>query len=264
VKHRISGAHITVLLSLIGAPAVAQQPDAGTIIQRSVTANDTDWKANPKYDWTERDLQSGGGTKTFQELMIFGSPYARVIAVNGKPVPAGKKAEEQQKLDSEISKRRAETAEQRQTRIAEFDKERSREHSMMEQLTQAFNFKLLNEQRFASHQVYVLKATPKPGYQPPNMQCQALKGMQGKLWIDKATFQWVKVEAEVVHPVSIEGILARVEPGTRFELEKTPVDVGIWLPKHYSMRSNAKVLFLLSHRDRDDESYWAYHKSKDY
>jgi len=256
--------YIAVLLSLMVASAVAQQPDAGTIIQRSVTANDADWKANPKYDWTERDLQPGGGTKTFQEFMIFGSPYARVVAVNGKPVPASKRAEEQQELDAEISKRRAETAEQRQKRIAEFDKERSREHAMMEQLTQAFNFKLLGEQRLASHQVYVLKAAPKPGYQPPNMQCEALKGMQGKLWIDKTTFQWLRVEAEVVHPVTIEGFLARVEPGTRFELEKTPVDGGIWLPKHYSMRSKAKVLFLLSHRGRDDESYWAYHKSKDY
>jgi hypothetical protein len=47
--------------------------------------------------------------------------------------------------------------------------------------------------------------------------------MQGKLWIDKDSFQWVKVEAQVMHPVSIEGFLAKVEPGTHFELEKEPV-----------------------------------------
>lgn len=50
-----------------------------------------------------------------------------------------------------------------------------------------------------------------------------LRGMEGELWIDEATFQWVKVQARVIRPVSIEGFLARVEPGTRFELEKMPV-----------------------------------------
>jgi len=29
--------------------------------------------------------------------------------------------------------------------------------------------------------------------------------MEGKLWIDEKTFQWVKVEATVIRPVSIEG-----------------------------------------------------------
>jgi hypothetical protein len=67
--------------------------------------------------------------------------------------------------------------------------------------------------------------------------------MQGKLWIDKPTCQWVNVEAEVVHPVSIAGFLAQVQPGTRFELEKMPVVEGSWLPKHFSTKMWAKSFF---------------------
>jgi len=38
----------------------------------------------------------------------------------------------------------------------------------------------------------VLKATPRPGYEPPNNEAKVLTGMEGKLWIDEKTFQWVK------------------------------------------------------------------------
>jgi hypothetical protein len=100
----------------------------------------------------------------------------------------------------------------------------------------AFNFTRLGETTMHGHQVYFLKASPRPGYQPPNMEAQALTGMQGKLWMDKETFQWVRVEAQVVRPVSIEGCLAQVEPGTRFELEKTAVAPPFGSPRTFQCR----------------------------
>jgi hypothetical protein len=134
----------------------------------------------------------------------------------------------------------------------------------MGELVKAFDFKLLGEQKVDGRSVYVLQATPRRGYHPPTMETQVLTGMQGKLWIDKDTFQWVKVEAEVIHPVSIEGFLAKVERGTHFELEKAPVEDDVWLPKHFAMTSRAKVLFLFHHRGQEEESYSNYHKSQAY
>ena len=93
------------------------------------------------------------------------------------------------------------------------------------------------------------------------METEVLKGMQGQLWIDKKTFQWVKVEAQVIHPVSIGGFLARVEPGTRFELENMPVEDDIWLPKHFSMKAHARVMVLFRHNSSEDESYYNYTKT---
>ena len=264
VTQRFSTASSAVLFLCIASACLAQAPDVETIVQRSVAANNADWKANPEFDWTERDLQSDGGTKTFHELMILGSPYGRLVEINGKPVSADISRRQQQKLDAEIAKRRHESPQQRHKRISEFQKDRSRDRVMMEQLTKAFNFKLTGDEKIDSYDTYVLKATPKRGYQPPNMQAQALKGMQGTLWIDKTSFQWVKVTAEVVNPVSIEGFIAQVQPGTNFELEKAPVAEGVWLPKHYSMRAKAKVLYLFPHKGHDEETYWDYHRSQDY
>jgi len=85
--------------------------------------------------------------------------------------------------------------------------------------------------------------------------------MRGRLWIDKQTDQWVKVEAKVIHPVSIEGFLAKVEPGTQFELDKAPVSAEVWLPSHFTMSANAKILDIFHHSKHEDVTYFNYHRA---
>jgi hypothetical protein len=249
-----------ILVVVLSAAAFAQR-GVDTIIQRSVEANAADWKAAPNYDYFERDLQHGGGTRTYEELMIFSSPYQRLVALNGKPLPPEQQAQEQQELEAVVVERQKESEQERVRRIAQYEKDRKRDHLLMEQLTTAFDFRLAGEQKLGPYEVYVLKATPRPGYEPPNIEAKVLTGMEGKLWIDKKTFQWVKVEATVIRPVSIEGFLAQVEPGTRFELEKMPVTDSIWLPKHFAMKSQAKVLFFFTRKSQADETYYGYHKA---
>lgn len=242
-----------------GLAAVAQ--DVQTIIERSVQANDRDWQAAPEYNNYETDQEDGNPPQTYEVVMILGTPYKRLVAVNGKSLSPAQETSEQRKMQQAIARRRAETRQQRAQRIAQWQKDRERDHLLMEQLTKAFDFKLLGEQRLGPYEVYTLKASPRPGYKPPNMQAQVLTGMQGKLWIDTQTFQWVKVQAKVIHPVSIEGFLATVEPGTQFRLEKAPVGDGIWEPTHFSMKSQAKVFFFFNHRSQENDVYFGYRKA---
>lgn len=243
-------------------PGIAQcaKVDVETIIQKSVAANEADFNAAPQYSYRERD-RTEQGSKTYSVLMIDGSPYQRLIAVNGKPLSKDDSAKEEQKLQQAKTERRNESKEKRQDRIAKFEKDRHRDHAMMQQLTKAFQFQLMGQRKLRSFNVYVLRATPRPGYNPPNMETQVLPGMQGELWIDSATYQWVKVTARVIHPVSIEGFLAQVEPGTQFELEKTPVGGDIWLAKHFAMKSQAKVLFMFNRASQEDDTFWDYRKA---
>ena len=239
--------------------ALRSEVDVQTIIENSVAANKADWNADPNYSYKERD-RIGTITKTYQVTMIDGSPYRRLIAVNNEPLPMDQNVQEERKLQQVIAQRKAESADQRAKRIAKYQAERKRDHLMMDQLTRAFDFKLLGEKKLGSYDVYVLRATPRNGYKPPNMEAQVLPGMRGELWIDQKSFQWVKVTAQVIHPVSIEGFLARVEPGTRFELEKMPVDNGIWLAKHFSMKSSAKILYMFNRSEQEDNTFFDYRK----
>jgi hypothetical protein len=252
---------LLLALPFLLSALVVGQDSASRIIQRSLAANQRDWDAAPAFDCSEQD-QKRGGSRTYEDLMVLGSSYERLVAVNGKPLTSAGQSAENRKLDDEIEVRRHESTHKRMQRIAKYEAKRKHDHTLMEQLAKAFDFKLVGEQTLNAHEVYALKAMPRPGYQPPNMESQALMGMQGTLWIDKATFQWVKVQARVMHPVSIEGFLAQVEPGTHFELEKAPVSADIWLPKHFSMRAHAKVLYLFQHNGQEDDTYFNYHEAQ--
>jgi hypothetical protein len=145
--------------------------------------------------------------------------------------------------------------------VAAYQKEQNRDRRFIDEFTRAFDFKLLGEQQLDGYSVYVLQATPCAGYHATDKASEVLRGMRGWLWIDKQTYQWVKVEAEVIHPVSIAGFLAKVERGTRFELEKMPVDGNIWLPRHFAMTSRAKILSFIRYKKDEDETYFNYHKT---
>jgi hypothetical protein len=94
------------------------------------------------------------------------------------------------------------------------------------------------------------------------MESQVLPGMAGELWIDQATYHWVKVTAKVIRPVSIEGFLAQVQPGTHFLVEKSPVDHGIWQVTHFAMESHAKVLFLVNRNDAEEDTFYDFERVK--
>lgn len=250
-----------LVLILTLAAAAATHPDIATIMQRSQQATLLDWKAAPAYDCFETDKQADDGTRTYQDLMVEGSPLQVLVAVNGKPLSRRQQEQQQRKVQAAIAQRRAESPAQRSSRIAQYEKERQRDQLLMNELVKAFNFHLEGEQKLEGHSVYLVRATPRHGYQPPNNEAKVLTGMEGTLWIDQSTFQWVKVEAKVIHPVWIDGPLAQVEPGTEFVLEKTPVDDGVWLPKRFAMKAKAKILALFNHHTGEDETYWGYRKT---
>jgi hypothetical protein len=254
---------LTLICALFPLLAPGAQPDVKEIIRRSVEANQRDFQAADKYNNKERDRTAAGGSKTYQVTMIEGTPYQRLIGVNGKPLPADQEAAELKKERQARQQRRSESSSDRQKRIQKYERERARDNTMMQQLTEAFNFTLVGQRKVRGYTVYVLKATPRPGYKPPNMDSEVLPGMQGELWIDQESFQWVKVTAQVIRPVSIAGFLARVEPGTRFELEKAPVgDGSIWFASHFVEKANAKVLGFFNHNSYEDDTFWDYQPVK--
>lgn len=238
-----------------------EQANVKEIIEKSVAANEADFRAEPQYSY-KRNERTSQGSKTYEVTMIEGSPYERLIALNGEPLSAGAQRSEQQKQKQAVAKRRAESPRERQKRIASYQKDRHRDHAMMQQLTKGFNFTLTGEEKLGAFDVYTLRAEPKPGYKPPNMETEVLTGMKGQMWIDKGSYQWVKVRAEVIRPVSIAGFLAQVQPGTQFELEKMPVENGIWLPKHFAMKAHAKVLMLVNRSSHEDQTYSDYHRAQ--
>jgi len=245
---------------VLAAVAHAAPVDVRAIIQRSVAANEIDWKAAPNYSFVERDVEVKGGrqtTKTYQVLMIEGSQYNKVIAINDKPLTAAQQAQEEKKLQQEIAHRHGEAPGDRAKRVAKYNRERQQDHIMLQEMANAFDFKLIGEQQVNGREVWVLDATPRTGYRPKSRDAKVLTGMRGKLWVDKKDYQWVKVEAEVFRPVSFGLFVAKVRVGTRISLEQAPVTASIWLPRHFRVDLTTSILGFGRH-SIDDETYRDY------
>lgn len=243
-------------------PAALPSYRVTDIVARSVQKTDADWKAAPQYSFTEHDVitkQGKRSMKAYRVIMIEGSPYERLTAVNGRPLTPAEAVAEDRKLQQEMVRRRKETPDARRKRIAEYQKERRQDFALMQEMVRAFDFKLAGEDTVDGRRCFVLQATPKPGYEPPTRETKVLKGMRGTMWIDQREFQWVKVHAEVFRPVTFGLFIAHVEPGTEFTLEQQPVAGGVWLPSHFVTRVNAEIL-IFSRRSIDDETYSAYHR----
>jgi hypothetical protein len=256
------------LMPVLTAPAPVPAQDAplpamapAEIVRRSVEANRKDWKQLPDYDYFVRERE-GGGSKTYLSRMILGSRYNQLVAVNDQALSPEAAAREKQRYENEVSAREKESPERRQQRVERFQKDIERDRFFMAQLAEAFDFTMVKTDRIAGRPVYVLAAKPRRGYHPPNDQAKALTGMQGTMWIDGADFHWVKVEAKVVRPVSIEGFLARIEPGTHFELDQIRIAEGLWLPSRFLMESRAKIFLLFSRSNKEEETYSGYRRVK--
>ena len=234
--------------------------DVRAIIQRSVAANEVNWKAAPNYSFVERDVEAKGSTrstKTYQVLMIEGSQYNKVIAINDKPLTAAQQAQEEKKLQQEIAHRHGEAPGDRAKRVAKYNRERQQDHSMLQEMANAFDFKLIGEQQVNGREVWVLDARPRTGYRPRSRDAKVLTGMRGKLWVDKKDYQWVKVEAEVFRPVSFGLFIAKVGVGTRITLEQEPVSANVWFPRHFRLDLTTSILGYGRH-SIDDETYRDY------
>jgi hypothetical protein len=251
------------------APGAATVPDVTAIVKKSVSVNDADWAVQPQYSHIEHDVNvkigqdgkaSGKQEKTYRVMMIGGSPYNELIALNGEPLSSARRSQEEEKLKAEITKRGQESKNAKSARIQKYQKERAEEHLLMNEMVKAFRFKLSGEESVGGHACYVLDASPNPDYKPPVEKARVLTGMKGRLWIEKGSYHWAKVHAQVFEPVEFGLFVAKVRPGTQFELIQSPIADGPWLPSHFSESVNASVLGVYNIRNRSDEYYSDYRR----
>lgn len=255
---------LTVLaVAILGAGTAlsgSDVPSAGEIIRRSMIASARDWAASPQYDYFDRKRTSDG-VRTSAVTMILGTPYERLVSIDGRPLRGADAAKEEKKLAREVAKRTAESPRQRANRLAEYHKKREQAHQIIEEMPRAFEYRVASTMKTRGRTVYVLRAKPRAGYDPPNAASKVLTRMEGEFWIDTATYQWVHASARVLTPVSIAGFFVKVQPGTRFELDQVPIEDDVWLPSRYELRSRSSILFLFHHHMYEEHTYFNYQKS---
>ncbi len=238
---------VAVLLAAAGA---LFPQDARDIVRKSVDLDQANWQRMKDYTWiareTERSLDSNGRVKSekseeWETVVIYGEPHHRMLQRDGKPLAAQDQRKEQAKLDQAVAKREKETPDQRAQRLAKYEKEREKDREFLREVPDLFDFKLLGDEKIGGRDVWVISATPKPGAQPKRGDAKPLLKVQAKVWIDKAEYQWVRLEAETTATISFGLFIARLNPGAKLIFEQERVNDDVWLPKRELVRGAGRL-----------------------
>ncbi len=252
-----------LLVFTCGAFAFAQ--DAREIIAKSVQRDYLNFERLKDYTYTQRNEErtfdkqghlQKTDTETYDVLILGGHDYEKLIARNDKPLPERDARKEQDKMDKEIARREHESAEER----AKLEKERRERRKFLNEVPDAFNFKLLGQEQVSGKPAWVISAEPKPGYQAKERLAKVIEHLRGKIWIDQADYQWVKVEAEATGAISFGFGLLKIEPGAALRFEQTRVNDEVWLPASASIQAAARVALLKHIRSEVDMRFQGYKK----
>jgi hypothetical protein len=221
--------------------------DARQIVGLSVTATERSWEARNHYVYMERDddrrLDSLGQVKSedvdvTRMILVNGARFEQLMEHNGQ-LPSAK---ELKKSGEDLDKLKHETPAEQAARVRKDQENRS----FLRDLLEAFDFHLIGEEVVEGRPAYVLQATPHPGYHAHGKFGKMFSKVEGKLWVDKQDFGWIKVDGEVTQSFSMGLFVARVQRGSHIILEQTCVGDSVWVPRRLEVRASARILFLKS------------------
>lgn len=252
----------------VQVPSTPPPPSARDIVQRAMQHDVASWKQEKNYTFIqrieEREINSDGSlksdkTETEEIIFLYGQPYSHLIKRNDQPLSDADAKKVEKKLNDTMEKRSHETPEERQKRLADWDKRHEEEHSFLLEVPQAYDFKIEGEETLNGRSAYVISGEPRSDFRPTLNAARVLPKLRPKLWIAKDGYQWLKLEANVIDTITWGGFLLRLHPGSHIELEQTLIN-EIWLPLHAHITFDARVALFKAIRMDIDAKFSDYKK----
>jgi hypothetical protein len=259
------GLFVTSLLT--AATRAFAQSDPLELVRRAVALDKANAAREKEFAYREwvrtSDLDSAGKphstvSKVHDVLIIEGSSQRVLLEENGTPADATSIANSQGFLRRVIEVRKAESAKERQSRIAAFEKKQREYRDAVAEIPQAFEFAADGEETIQGRSCHRIKVSPRPGYQPHNRYGKIFTQTVGTLWIDKATGQWRRAEGELRDTVNLGWIFVQVQKGTRARVEQKSFGEAGWMMSHLYYRSVVRVGFFVTYRREETADYWNY------
>ena len=260
----------TAVVLAVGAIApLLPAEDAREIVQRSVSKDLVNWSLAKDYTYLVKTQQkefggNGQVKKTESNVheisILYGEPYSRLIDKDGRALSDKEARNEQGRLAKFTAKREHENEQQRQKRIEEREKRRIKDREFIKEVVDAYDLRLVGEQKVDGHDAYVIQAEPRAGYHAKVEGAKYLAKIRGKIWIDKAEYQWVKVEAETTDTISFGLFLFRLYKGAHLEFEQARVNDEVWMPKHAHVEAAGRLGLVIKGGIQADSTFENYRK----
>jgi len=213
----------------------------------------------------EHKLDGDGRTKstesrTYEIMVLYEEQVRKLIAKNSKPLPDNDAQKEDEKIQKIIDKRKDESDSDRQKRLEKLEKEREQGRQFVKEIADAYNFRWVGMENFNGRETYVIDADPRPGYEPHIKDAKFLPKFRFRAWIDKAESQWVKLDIQCIDTVSVGLFLVRLHKGSNIQIELVRINDEVWLPKHVTLKLDARIALFKGLNMTEDVAYSDYKK----
>ena len=226
-------------------------------------------KQLPNYTYVEREeehrLDGKGQVKkiekrTLEVLEVYGEQVERLIEKGDKPLTADEAKKEDEKIQKIIDKRKDESEGARRKRLEREEKDREEDRKFVLEIADAFDFRLVGSEVLDGRDTWAIEAEPRPGYQPKERGTKMLSKFKGKVWIDKAEGQWVKLDITAIDTISVGLFVARIHKGAHIVAEQIKVNDEVWLPKHVAVQVDVRLALVKNYNEDVDMTFRDYKK----
>jgi hypothetical protein len=229
-------------LGVLPVPAARAQTaaDPVTLVRRAMQLRLEEEKNHRPVEYVLR--KTDGNHQTAKEIIeTRDGDVARLIEINGRPLSADEEQAEMSRLDT-----LAADPEMQQKRRRSEQKDAARIDQLVGMLPDSEVYKLEGMVPCGDEECYRLSFTPNPGFVPPDLEADVLRGFAGEVWIDKEQDRLVRLDAHLVRDVNIGfGILGRVDKGGTMVLEQAyEKDAREWQPTVLKMNLAGKALMV--------------------
>ena len=221
-------------------PADAPLPDVPTLLH-SVEANqETLDRAREEYTFRQQQeltfYDKGGKVRRTEErvsnvFFVHGQPIETLISKNGKPLSAGELKKQQDRAAKDAVKYAAQPYGQR-----------DKDEVSVSRLLAIIRFSNPRRIMEGGRSVIAVDFTGDPHAKTHGRNEDAVKKVQGTVWIDEAAREVTRMHASFDEPMRIGfGLFATVDAGSHFSFEQALIRNEAWLPTRIDAHFDGKA-----------------------
>ena len=199
-------------------------------------------------------------SRTYEIMVFYEEPVRKLIARDNKPLSDSDSRKEAEKVQKIIEKRKNENEGDRKKRLERQEKDREDGRKFVKEIADAYTFRYSGTENLDGRETLIIDAEPRPGYEPQMKEAKFLPKFRFRAWIDQAEKQWVKLDIQCIDTVSVGLFLLRVHKGSSIQIEQVRVNDEVWLPKHVSLKLDARLALLKGLNISEDVIYSEYRK----
>ncbi len=199
-------------------------------------------------------------SRTYEIMVLYEEQVRKLIAKDDKPLSDSDARKEDEKVQKIIEKRKTESEGDRRKRVEKQDKDRQEGRQFVKEIADAYSFHFAGEEKLYGRETLVIDADPRAGYEPHMKGAKFLPKFRFRVWVDRAEKEWVKLDIQCIDTVSVGLFLVRVHKGSNIQIEQLRVNDEVWLPKHVSLKLDARLALLKGLNIDEDVTYRDYRK----